>query len=555
MVKYLIIGDVDQIQSYVFASSRLRIIRGASALLENSIKEFVENEKAQQQVEFLRWRGGQVVAILAVTDEDQAQAQADEFCAHLEAAVRRKSGGAASITTTSVKYDGTSFRQHLKAAFRQIQAEKDGRQNWGIEGAALLTGPYYHRCDLLPTLPAQRREEIGDLGEEEERYLSAAASARLKEVRGKQKVDFDEQLLQKLDVQLAAAGYQFPYQPDDLWEQVEGGYLGFVAADGNSVGQMLEVIGNEQLYRNFSEEMYDLVLETIAQAARIAGIHKRKVHKTKQRRTGSGQQIYKYVPLVPVIVAGDDLSLLVRAPQALSLAAGLCTQFVQLSQIKSAIQAVVDDFCQDENYRVAAHQLFPAHFASGFNREATQAAGSSLTLSVGVAIAKRKFPISIFRRLAGELRNEAKRVLRERPEAVQEGGMIDFAVITSANVQSLQDLRERYRTDPDTRLTMRPYTLNKFKLLQSLAVALKSVPRSKRKLLYTECFAGREVGEAAYRFVLAREGKPVRDRIRQAMAALLGVDSDQAFHPNNSGKMETPLVDALELAELTEEEE
>lgn len=558
MAKYLIVGDVDQIQSYVFSSSRLRAIRGASALLEVTVKEFVEQEK-KKGAKFLRWRGGQIVAVLDVDEKGEA----DEFCNRLEAVVRGKSGGTASITTVHVEYSGTGFCDKLKEAFREIHSEKDSRQHFGIESSALLTGPYYHRCNLLPTQPAQcYYKVVEEIGEEEEWYLSEAAKARLDMFTDKgkrEKIGFEVELLKKLIP--TDPDYQLPYQPDDLWEEEEGKYMGFIAADGNSIGQMLEVIGEESLYEKFSNELYDLVLDTISEAAKSTKIPEKHFKKTKISKRRSSQKLreYKYFPLIPVIIAGDDQSLIVRSEDALQFVVELCRNFVELSKNCSAIQQVINLFCRDSDYRAAARQLFSNRFDDGAPKPDTDKSWKDpqpLTLSVGVAIAKYKFPISAYRRLASELRDEAKKALRKPlDDGAPQGGMIDFAVITTATVQSLKDLRLRYWIDRETHLSMRPYTLENFQKLQELARLLKSFPRSKRKFLYTQLFAGHAFGQTAYQFVMAREREESGKIIFDAMEGF-GCEYGYAFRSTSSSdEKETQLIDALELAELMEKED
>ena len=218
MKKYLAIGDVDKIQSYVFASGRLRAIRGASALLEATVQKFAESFPSG--VEFLRDRGGQVVAIV---DGD-----AHAFCKKLEKTIRLKSGGAANITTAFTEYDGSNFRQTLKEIFHKIHTEKDGRQQSVVNGAALLTNPYYRRCHFLPTQPASMFDEVGEPGDGDERYLSKAAVSGKEAVKD---IDFDKKLLAKMGC--TDPLYKLPYQLDDLWatEKVERAYMGFIAAD------------------------------------------------------------------------------------------------------------------------------------------------------------------------------------------------------------------------------------------------------------------------------------------------------------------------------------
>ena len=188
------------------------------------------------------------------------------------------------------------------------------------------------------------------------------------------------------------------------------------------------------------------------------------------------------------------------------------------------------------------------------------------TLSAGVAIAKDSFPISALRRFAGELRTSAKRGLRRNEHAIKQGGTIDFAVITTPTVQALDDLRETFLLDETpqeleetfkewTSLTARPYTVEQFEQLRLLAKELRRlVPRSKRKFLYRELFNGRRAGKEAFWFVLfGLSLRAVKD-ILAPLRALGCQEGYDFFWEGDKGAI-TPVIDALELAELESGEE
>lgn len=536
MSDYLIVGDVDHVQDYVFASGRLRAIRGASALLDQAAQQIASGPL---QKNILRWRGGQIVARLDKASDGRAQ----EICAEWERVFRDYSQGEATLTTGYTEYTGR-FKDDIARVFQTVRREKDGRQSVGTQGQALLTSPYDRRCDLLPTTPAHARRHISAVGEADEfRYHSPAADARWEAV--KEKIPFDEDLRKELANAGVGQGqdYRFPHSPEELWrEETEGQYIALVMADGNGFGQMLEWIDDATLYRDFSEELYALTLAAVARAANAARI--------------DGQTIFlkhgdKLLPLVPIILAGDDLSLLVRKEHAIPFAHALCKEFCKLSKNASyrSIPQVIACFRKSE----AGRKLFPKNDPSQWQ----------LTLSASVAIAKRKFPITALRRLAGDLRKQAKSELRRQWDAVvAEQGIIDFAVVTTATVQPLETLRRGYyhvdespglpKDDLQKRwtvLTERPYTIERLKQLEKLAGALKPIPRSKRKFLYTELFKGEDAGAEAYRFVLARERERRKD-VERALEAMGLSAATVSKTPFREDVRTTPLVDALELAEL-----
>jgi GGDEF domain-containing protein len=523
MGRFLIVGDVDRIQAYVFGSPRLLAIRGASALLGAIAKELKECIEAKGG-KCLRYKGGQLVAILENGDPDL-------LCAELEQIIRNRSGGAATITTAYVSYDG-AFKDAVSEAFKKIRLEKEGRQVHGPSGPMLGSSAYERHCDLCQRLPASINPDEGRISwrpapDEPARYLCEACWRR---IEGVKHIDFDKDLIKEMHKQGAAWEEEvtLPYRIQDLWPEEEGRFMALISADGNSFGQILETINDEKLYQKFSDKLYALTIEAMASAA------KNELPQPFPKPNESGR-VRHLLPFMPIILGGDDFSILLPAEYALPFTRAFCEAFAEGSMRRPAIQQVISQFRKERPD--VAEWLFP-------NR------GSAwLTLSAGVAMAKPHFPISAYQRLAGQLRANAKRALRSYPSATAEGGMMDFALITTATVQELTKLRKRYELDDGTHLTARPYTLAKFRLLEKLRDALCEIPRSKRKFLYAEFWRGRASGIEAYKFVLKRELRAAPE-IHNALRNLGCTQLDH--HPFDEDNR-TPLLDALEIADLRPE--
>jgi hypothetical protein len=267
----------------------------------------------------LRWLGGQIVVRL----KDATDREAKQICANIERTFRRGSGGEATITTAyEMLSDNADFQRAVNTVLHKVQAEKNGRRTFGPDGEALLTSSYDRRCELLPMQVVASRKRTGD---NEYRMMSSAAYARWAAVQ--KPFVFDWYLKRQLFKAGVCDRYKLPYQPEDLWEREgEGRYVGLVMADGNAFGQMLEAITNPDLYKNFSRQLYQLTITAVAHAAA----------KTKMKPFTN--QRGRWLPLIPIILAGDDLTVMLRAEHAMIFAEELCQQFYLLSADPGAIQ-------------------------------------------------------------------------------------------------------------------------------------------------------------------------------------------------------------------------
>jgi hypothetical protein len=298
---------------------------------------------------------------------------------------------------------------------------------------------------------------------------------------------------------------------DKLWpKNQEGRLMAMISADGNSIGQLLEDIDDPDLYAGFSKELWKIFAASLAYAIQKIPL--------VDRREG-------FLRLMPIVAGGDDITLLLPAEHAPNLAVEWATNFADQTKAECTIQDVIRVFKHVQSEQSAQHfrgnEPWP------------------LTLSIGLAIAKPHFPLSAYHRLAQELNKSSKRALFQKSEA-EEQGAIDFAVITTATIEALKDLRVRYQygdESPPYR-TARPYTVRQYKTVLALAKQLAQpdgLPRSQRKFLYNRIWYGREAAEEAFQFLYRRS----RSFQRMANKQLL-------FQPDDR----TIWLDALELAEL-----
>jgi len=190
-------------------------------------------------------------------------------------------------------------------------------------------------------------------------------------------------------------------------------WLAVVHADGNGLGQIFTnfhehvstVVGKRadgrsyiDYYRMFSAEL-DKICEGAFREAADATEFK---ENTK-------------IPLVPVVVGGDDLTIILDGTRALTFT----RRFLESFRRRTGESEVVSEICE-----AAGH------------------ASRRLGICAGICVAKEHFPFSESYRLAEELLKSAKQV---KHSVGPEGTAIDFHILYDSVVTSLHEIREKLK--------------------------------------------------------------------------------------------------------------
>lgn len=280
-------------------------------------------------------------------------------------------------------------------------------------------------------------------------------------------------------------------QAQDLHDLVNDGYLALIHADGNGVGS--GAASTEEQRAHFFHRNRVLLRRALQHAIEI----------TCEGETGG-------VPMVILMLGGDDLLVVCRAAKALPFVVALCEELAKLQR------NTTDDF--------------------------------ELTLGVGVVIAKPKVPIYRLHEVAEQLASSAKRRFRGLKEC--EGvtrSVVDWAVYTTAWVDEPEAVRRRdwiCGTAQDRRvLSQRPLDvlgkgLNSLEGLIERAEALKGAPRSQLRYLVEQLPRGRMLAELAF----AELSKEAKTALQAA-----GVKS---VWPLGDSPSTTPLLDLVEITEI-----
>jgi CRISPR-associated protein Cmr2 len=263
------------------------------------------------------------------------------------------------------------------------------------------------------------------------------------------------------------------------------GYIGFIYADGNHIGKVIESLPTPRSYRQFSDVL-DATLRDIVHRALAENLHPTLIDRASPTGKSLGEGYIH--PLEPLFVGGDDLMLIVPGDAAIPIAVRLC-------------------------------QLFENEMSNRLPKNLMDTLPESLrrfTLSAGVVIADSHNPVRVLQQVSKELAKNAKRRAHdeERPGQVPTSAL-DFLLLKSQSMlrQKVKQIRlvspYFFRESKDgrgRRMTAAPYTLKEAQLLLELLKRIRALdlPTSQLQGLVAALQEGRQYGSINYRYQQAR---------------------------------------------------
>ena len=342
-------------------------------------------------------------------------------------------------------------------------------------------------------------------------------------------------------------------------------WLAVVHADGNGVGQIFrdfwensgceERQGNgeaiEKLNRDYVEtyRKFSIALDVCTEEAFILALRKLQGWKDKLR---SLQRIKKnsdvVLPILPILLGGDDLTLVCDGQAALQFTHVFLTEFE----------------AQTANLRTKDPEL-QRELSGVISRIAKKALRvPRLSACAGIAIVKPHFPFSAAYDLAEQLIKSAK---TQKPQSA-----LDFHMLYDASGSNLDRIREKlHRDDGKTRLYARPYLVTPTKDSgaeqgrtkpddwQELEKRVKAIfakdedgrrklPNSQLHDLRGGLFLGKEGADARYHLIRQRYEK-------QGIATFDEDGRKSLFFAEPNEVHRTRLLDALDAANFWVEED
>ncbi|NMF84119.1 hypothetical protein [Nodosilinea sp. P-1105] len=220
-------------------------------------------------------------------------------------------------------------------------------------------------------------------------------------------------------------------------------WLGIVHADGNGLGQIFlnfeRYLGDDTSDRNYinTYRKFSLALDKCTEAAFIRALDE---VFPADKKDGA-------VPVVPLILGGDDLTVVCDGHYALEFTRAFLQAFEQQTKAHESIAPI-------------------AKAAFGVDR---------LSACAGVAIVKRHFPFSVAYSLAAELIRSAKQVKQQitcpptdkiSKDTPFPCSALDFHILYDTTGIDLEAIQAKLTPEAQTRLYNRPYIVSDLEHLQ-----------------------------------------------------------------------------------------
>jgi hypothetical protein len=425
MARYLLAAEADQIQDFVFRASHLREVVGGSQLLSRFCKEgaveLLKKHGGDPAKDIIINDGGAFRVLFEDPDEAAVEKKAKDFGCDLAELYRRVAGGNLTVADP-VLYDGS-----FQAASKQAQEKLRDAKSRGDVSATAVQLPYLAFCASCGVAISVKRHKRHR--EERENYYCESClqkeKERDREVK-KMREEGDTSGFLGLFYQAVVSACKtahlqnlpedFPQDTDDvaIFDLTGRRYVAYLLADGNGMGACFSACPDEEAMKKLSLGLPDILRVSLAAPcpdllARIKPKNKKQI-----------------LPVLPLILGGDDLFALLPAPWAIDFAARFCKEYEQ--RMKEKLQEL---------------SLLEGHKVP--------------TVAAAVVICKANYPHRLAHKIGRDLLHEAKQLARgleAHPDASKRArvSVSNFTLITGNEV-GRPEKPESVRYHP----TARPY--------------------------------------------------------------------------------------------------
>ena len=545
---YLVLLETSGNQNYIFSTNRLRENIGASELTYQAGTYWVIEAVAIQNKEvlFKDWRNPeklrymlrhnnpaleksnrQAEIIVAASGKSLVLTKDKETAQAIISHVTKKALKETPGLDIAGVYEKIEKENSLANAIRQIHKtfEKTRSRRPSPE-SRFLRLPIIADC-AVSGLPAS---EIDTLGKEPKAISKVSAIKRDTAKEAKERLgNLDQRLPNQIDQLL---------KPEEENQEEKRSWLAVVHADGNGLGQIFlnfeHYIGEDKSNRNYIKKYreFSLALDECTEAAFKEALDVFPVEENQNNQ--------KRIPIVPLIIGGDDLTVVCDGHYALEFTRIFLEEFEKQTKTHESIKPV-------------------AKLAFEVER---------LSACAGIAVVKRHFPFSVAYHLAEQLIKSAKEVKTKVTKKEDKNipfpcSAIDFHILHDSSEVELDKIRSTLNPEAKIHLYNRPYMVTKldqikttengqkwvekhqWNRLRDRAKALKNkqITSSQSHAIRTALFANQ--GDAQYKLIQVRFPN-LKNTFEES--------EESIFYQNNEGISVTSFLDALDAMDFLKTE-
>lgn len=332
----LVALDTDHIKHYVFATDKLKEIRGASSILDHLNRRVMERLAKEYQARPVYMNGGSGLFLI-----EAGEKAANQFGKAIQDEYRERTQGGASITYAvqdipdSVKNAWTDDISDTLELLRFGLAQK---KEMPPDHIALVSHPFLRVCDACGSRYAETPDDSEDRDpqDSERRYCAVCMGKRKEDTRIKKNIKglitqrkggnahFEPPLpyaWQRILSHPTLKGYNIPEETrrpqdfDELRGSADGkDYLALIYADGNNMGQKMSSLRALDDIQKLAQSIDDAVYDALAEAIR------QKLPVNEETRL---------FPFDILMIGGDDVMIATSASVALDVACTLASTFYE----------------------------------------------------------------------------------------------------------------------------------------------------------------------------------------------------------------------------------
>lgn len=431
MSEYLYGAAVQGIQGFIYQTNKLREIVGASELVERictdlfagvlyaGSAEAMEPDSEKRRRLLLKKLEGDEKAIMNAAGNIKYLFSSEEECKRVVRVFPKTVMEFAPGITISQSVVEKTGDANFKDAVQQLERNLRTQRSRQMRDLSMgLMGILRSRDTGLPVSHIRKNDRINE-------YLDSATYHKLFDEHNRRKETFTILCRKAFGPDFDLYDKKLPHDIKEMTR--DNDWIAIIHADGNGLGQIVQKIGSDRkLFRDFSRR-----LDTATTAAAIKAFEE-----TVAPKIGADGMI----PMRPIVLSGDDLTVICRADIALPFTEAFLKYFEDETG-----KRLGDLLKRNGNYVFRDRSL-------------------KLTACAGIAFIKSSFPFHFGYRLAEALCDRAKKdtkALFKADEGNLPASSLMFHKVQDSFVADFNDIAERELTpQPNISLEYGPYYLD-----------------------------------------------------------------------------------------------